>query len=93
MSPALQGLHRQTGNNPLAPDAATIERFLGYCHRRRYPPRTEVFRPGDPAGTLYYVISGSTSIITEEDDGRETQARERAQALARSPREQCDRGQ
>ena len=71
MSPALQGLHRQTGNNPLAPDAATIERFLGYCHRRRYPPRTEVFRPGDPAGTLYYVISGSTSIITEEDDGRE----------------------
>ncbi len=30
-----------------------------------------MFRPGDPAGTLYYVISGSVSIITEEDDGRE----------------------
>ncbi|HTM70026.1 MAG TPA: cAMP-activated global transcriptional regulator CRP [Luteimonas sp.] len=71
MSPALHGVHRQASNNPLAPDAAAIERFLGYCHRRRYPPRTEVFRPGDPAGTLYYVISGSTSIITEEDDGRE----------------------
>ena len=27
--------------------------------------------PGDPAGTLYYVITGSVSIITEEDDGRE----------------------
>ena len=26
---------------------------------------------GDPAGTLYYVVNGSVSIITEEDDGRE----------------------
>ena len=62
--------HRRP-TSPLAPDAAAIDRFLGYCHRRRYPPRTEVFRPGDPAGTLYYVVSGSVSIITEEDDGRE----------------------
>jgi len=57
--------------SPLAPDAATLERFLAQCHRRRYPTRTDVFRPGDPAGTLYYVVNGSTSIITEEDDGRE----------------------
>ena len=71
MSTALHASHRQASNNPLAPDAAAIERFLGYCHRRRYPPRTEVFRPGDPAGTLYYMVTGSTSIITEEDDGRE----------------------
>ncbi len=68
--PALHGVHRRP-TSPLAPDAAAIDRFLGYCHRRRYPPRTDVFRPGDPAGTLYYVVSGSTSIITEEDDGRE----------------------
>ena len=71
MSTALHGSHRQASNNPLAPDAAAIDRFLGYCHRRRYPARTDVFRPGDPAGTLYYMVSGSTSIITEEDDGRE----------------------
>ena len=57
--------------SPLAPEPATLERFLAHCHRRRYPTRTDVFRPGDPAGTLYYVVSGSTSIITEEDDGRE----------------------
>ncbi len=30
-----------------------------------------MFRPGDPAGTLYYVVSGSVSIIAEEDDDRE----------------------
>ena len=57
--------------SPLQPDAAALERFLGQCHRRRYPTRTDVFRPGDPAGTLYYVVTGSVSIITEEDDGRE----------------------
>lgn len=57
--------------SPLMPDASTIERFLAHCHRRRYPSRTDVFRPGDPGGTLYYVVSGSVSIIAEEDDGRE----------------------
>jgi len=56
---------------PLSLDTATIERFLAHSHRRRYPTRTDVFRPGDPAGTLYYVISGSISIIAEEDDDRE----------------------
>ncbi|KRG42246.1 transcriptional regulator [Stenotrophomonas pictorum JCM 9942] len=58
-------------SSPLALDIATIERFLAHSHRRRYPTRTDVFRPGDPAGTLYYVISGSVSIIAEEDDDRE----------------------
>ncbi len=28
-------------------------------------------RPGDAATTLYFVISGSVSIINEEEDGRE----------------------
>lgn len=65
----LTALRRTT--SPLTPDAATIDRFLAHCHRRRYPSRTEVFRPGDPASSLYYVVSGSVSIITEEDDGRE----------------------
>lgn len=58
-------------NSPLMPDAATLDRFLAHCHRRRYPSRTDIFRPGDSATTLYYVVSGSVSIITEEEDGRE----------------------
>ena len=65
----LTALRRAT--SPLTPDGATIDRFLAHCHRRRYPSRTEVFRPGDPASSLYFIISGSVSIITEEDDGRE----------------------
>ena len=58
-------------SSPLTLDIATIDRFLGHSHRRRYPTRTDVFRPGDAAGTLYYVISGSVSIIAEEEDDRE----------------------
>lgn len=57
--------------SPLDADPATIERFIAYCHRRRYPARTDVFRPGDAAGTLYYILSGSVSIIAGEEDGRE----------------------
>lgn len=56
---------------PLGADAETIERFIASCHRRKYPARSEVFHPGDPAGTLYYIISGSVSITTREDDDRE----------------------
>ncbi|MBN8799259.1 MAG: cAMP-activated global transcriptional regulator CRP [Stenotrophomonas nitritireducens] len=58
-------------SSPLTLDIATIDRFLAHSHRRRYPTRTDVFRPGDPAGTMYYVVSGSVSIIAEEDEDRE----------------------
>ncbi len=64
-------LRRPHAPPSLAPDEGTIERFLAHCHRRRYPSRADVFRPGDPAGTLYYVISGSLSAMVEEEDGRE----------------------
>ena len=52
-------------------DAATIERFVAQCHRRKYPSRSDIFNPGDPANTLYYIISGSVSIIARESDDRE----------------------
>ena len=58
-------------NSPLAPDSATMARFLDHCHRRRYPSRTDVFRPGSAATCLYYVVSGSLSVVSEEADGRE----------------------
>src|SRR3546814_2181334 len=73
-SVALIDPYYRSNSNPLVPSPATIERLLAHCHRRRYPTRTDVFRPGDPAGTLYYVISGQVSIITEEDDGRRSES-------------------
>ncbi len=58
-------------SSPLAPDAETMGRFLDHCHRRRYPARADIFRPGSPATSLYYVVSGSLSVVSEETDGRE----------------------
>lgn len=52
-------------------DHATIERFLSHCHHRRYPNKAIIMRPGDPAKTLFYVISGSLTISAEDGTGRE----------------------
>ena len=53
------------------PADGMIDGFLAHCHRRRYPARAEVFRPGDPASTLYFVVSGSLSVIAEDESGQE----------------------
>jgi len=55
----------------LAMDDVALSAFLSHTHKHRYPAKTDVFRPGDPASTLFYVISGSLTINTEEPDGRE----------------------
>ena len=61
----------QVASSPLDLDKATLARFLDQCHRRKYPNRTDVFRPGDAATTLYYVVTGSVSVISEESEDRE----------------------
>ena len=48
-----------------------LQRFLAVCHRRRYPTKTAIFRPGDSRRTLYYVVDGSLAVSSEDDDGRE----------------------
>ncbi len=55
----------------LGPDPQSMERFLAHCHRRRYPKKTAIVRPGDPANTLYYIIDGSVTVCSEDDNGRE----------------------
>jgi CRP/FNR family cyclic AMP-dependent transcriptional regulator len=62
---------RTANTSPLSLDTASLHHFLDQCHRRRHPARSDIFRPGDPASTLYYVINGSLSVISEEPDGRE----------------------
>lgn len=56
---------------PPQPDPEYLQPFLSFCHRRRYPSKTEIIRPGDPADILYYIIDGSVTIIMEDEDGRE----------------------
>src|SRR5215813_1616810 len=63
-------------NRVQAPDApvldrAAMERFLAHCHRRRYPGKTAIIRPGDSANILYFIIEGSVTVSSEDEEGRE----------------------
>jgi CRP/FNR family cyclic AMP-dependent transcriptional regulator len=57
--------------NSLLLDKATLERFLGQCHLRHYPSKTAIIRPGDSANILYFIIDGSVTVSTEDEEGRE----------------------
>lgn len=50
------------------PYAKVIEQLLHYCHKKTYPPKTVVFRPGDLGDRLYYIADGSVSICVEDED-------------------------
>ncbi len=52
-------------------DREAMNRFLGHCHLRKLPAKTAIIRPGDPANTLYYILSGSVTISFENEDGKE----------------------
>src|SRR6185437_13843003 len=57
----LQQVYERSKAPPmLAPDPAAMQRLLEQCHRRRYP-----------ANTLFYVIDGSVTVCSEDDQGRE----------------------
>lgn len=48
-----------------------LSRLLSYCHSRKYPAKTDIIRPGDPADMLSYILEGSVSVLIEEEAGRE----------------------
>lgn len=52
-------------------DVEALTRFLDYCHRRKFPKKSTIIRPGDLANTLYYIVSGSVTISYENEEGKE----------------------
>lgn len=48
-----------------------VDHFLDQCHRRKYPARASIIHAGDASDTLYFIISGSVSVVIEDDEGRE----------------------
>ena len=57
--------------NSLLLDRTTLERFLAQCHLRHYPSKTAIIRPGDSANILYFIIEGSVTVSSEDEEGRE----------------------
>ncbi len=55
----------------ITPHISDLENFLSHSHRRRYPNKTTIIHEGDKCETLYYIVSGSVSVVLEEEDGKE----------------------
>ena len=48
-----------------------LRRYFEQCHRRAYPAGSIIISAGDHSSTLYYVLSGSVSVIFEDPDGHQ----------------------
>ncbi len=55
----------------LPPNPEAMEAFLSCCHKKKYPNKTAIIRPGDRANTLYYIVEGSITVSTEDEEGHE----------------------
>ena len=51
--------------------ADALEQFFAQCHRRKYPANARVISAGETSNTLYYLVSGSVSVLMEDDEGHE----------------------
>jgi CRP/FNR family cyclic AMP-dependent transcriptional regulator len=49
----------------------TITRFLEQCHKKVYPPKHVIIKEGDPSNDLFYIVSGSVTVMIEDHKGRE----------------------
>jgi len=49
----------------------SLERLLNHCHRKSYPAKKTIIHEGDESQSLYYIIKGSVSVQTENDEGAE----------------------
>lgn len=49
----------------------SIQQLLPHCHRRRFPAKAAIIRQGDPTGDLCYIITGSVTVLLEDDKGHE----------------------
>ncbi len=50
---------------------SALQRFFEHCHHKTYPAKTILIKSGDHSEYLYYLISGSVSVLIEDDDGHE----------------------
>ncbi len=51
--------------------ADSIESLIAHCNRRRYPAKSTLIYAGDRCESLYYVVSGSVTVLIEDDEARE----------------------
>jgi len=60
-------------NNPpeITSRKEALEQFLRQCHKRVYPAKSYVIKPGDSGDKLFFIIDGSVSVCVEDDEGKQ----------------------
>jgi CRP/FNR family cyclic AMP-dependent transcriptional regulator len=48
-----------------------INLFLEQCHKRKYPARSTIIYAGDAGDSLFFIVSGSVSVVIEDENGHE----------------------
>jgi CRP/FNR family cyclic AMP-dependent transcriptional regulator len=48
-----------------------LQSLLELCHKKTYPNKSVVVRPGDPGDRLIYITQGSVSVSVEDESGHE----------------------
>jgi CRP/FNR family transcriptional regulator, cyclic AMP receptor protein len=55
----------------ITPHITDLENFLSHAHRRKHPNKTTIIHEGEKCDSLYYIISGSVTVVLEDDEGKE----------------------
>lgn len=55
----------------LTPHIENVDEFLKHCHLRKFPTKSTLVYTGDKGESLYYIVSGSATVVVEDDDGHE----------------------
>ena len=53
------------------PPVEWLDMFLRSSHRRQYPAKTTIIHHGDVSETLFYIVDGSVSVVTEGPESKE----------------------
>jgi CRP/FNR family transcriptional regulator, cyclic AMP receptor protein len=48
-----------------------INKFLEHCHQKSYAAKHLIIKEGDPSKDLYYIVSGSVTVMIEDHKGHE----------------------
>ena len=49
----------------------TLNHFLSFCERRKFPKNGIIFREGEQSNNLYFILDGSVAVTCADDDGQE----------------------
>ncbi len=55
----------------IPPPVEWLDLFLRSSHRRQHSAKAPIIHYGEPSSSLFYIIDGSVSVVTEGEGGRE----------------------